>query len=86
MRWLGLVDLIWETKGVLSALYLVGWMGLLLIRRDFRTLSESLFRKSVDFLPLFDRMGSNYVVSSVVICVVLPLLVYGALIGALFWG
>ena len=41
------------------------------------------FEKSVDFLLWFKKIGWNYVVSSVIICVVIPILVYIELIYAI---
>ena len=38
------------------------------------------FMRSVDFLNYFNRWGGNYVLNSVVICVVVPMLIYIALI------
>ena len=37
------------------------------------------FMRSVDFLNYFNRWGGNYVLNSVVICVVVPVLIYVAL-------
>ena len=44
--------------------------------RDFRKYSDWLFFKSVIFLNFFNRFGSNYIKSSVWICVSLPILIY----------
>lgn len=82
--WLVMLDLIVGTRGAITFLFLLAWLFLLSFRRDFRKLSESLFSKSVDFLLFFNRFGSNYVVSSVLICVVLPMLIYAALAAALW--
>lgn len=41
------------------------------------------FMRSVDFLNYFNRWGGNYVLNSVIICVVIPVLVYAGLIGLL---
>jgi hypothetical protein len=77
--WLAILDWILGTSGILSVLFLIAWLCFLFIRRDFRNFSEWLFQKSVDFLLFFDRFGSNYILSSVLICVVIPVLVYCAL-------
>ena len=82
--WLILLDLIVGTRGGITFLFLLAWACLLCLRNDFRSFSEGLFRRSVDFLLFFDRFGSNYVLSSVLICVVLPTLIYGALFAALW--
>lgn len=82
--WLVMLEIMVGTRGVITFLFLLAWLLFLSFRRDFRKLSESLFSRSVDFLLFFDRFGSNYVVSSVLICVVLPMLIYGALAAALW--
>ena len=38
------------------------------------------FMRSVDFLNYFNRWGGNYVLNSVVICVVVPVLIYIGLV------
>ena len=82
--WLVLLDMIVGTRGGLTFLFLLAWLCFLCLRKDFRIFSEWLFRRSVDFLLFFDRFGFNYVVSSVLICVMLPMLIYGALFAALW--
>ena len=48
----------------------------------FRSRCVWLFSKAAKFLLCFRRIGWNYVVSSVIICVVIPLLIYIVLICA----
>ena len=43
------------------------------------------FMRSVDFLNYFNRWGGNYVLNSVIICVLIPVLVYAGLIGLLMF-
>ena len=70
-----LADRIFE-KHILKILYVVGVsIGLFLIT-DFTEFSNWLFQKSVDFLLSFQFLGWNYIVSSVLICVVFPALVF----------
>ena len=59
--------------------FLLVCLGFYLGCRDFKSYSDWLFEKSVVFLNLFNKMGSNYVSSSVWICVALPLIIYLAL-------
>ena len=49
-------------------------------RHDFRKWCERAFDNSVKFLLWFKVIGWNYYVSSVIICVVVPILVYCGLI------
>lgn len=64
---------------VLKIIYGVGVTGGLLFIADFKTFSDWLFRKSVDFLLSFQFLGWNYIVSSVLICVVFPAVVFIAM-------
>lgn len=84
--WLVILDLILGTSGILSVLFSSAWLCFLFFRRDFRNFSEWLFQRSVDFLLFFNRYGSNYILSSVLICVVIPVLIYCALFAILYGG
>ena len=50
------------------------WAGILCFDRHFIKDCDYWFEKSRNFLLWFKRIGWNYVVSSVIICVVLPIL------------
>ncbi len=70
-----LADRIFQ-KHMLKILYVVGVsVGLFLIT-DFTEFSDWLFQRSVDFLLSFQFLGWNYIVSSVLICVVFPGVVF----------
>lgn len=57
------------------------WTGIFIAtRHTFRMSCDWAFKDSVDFLNWFNRWGSNYVLSSVIICVVLPIVIYVFLI------
>ena len=59
----------------------VVWIGIMIgIRGKFITWSDWAYNKSVDFLNYFNRWGGNYVLNSVVICVVVPIAIYATLI------
>jgi len=77
--WLLLLDKIKSTykfKIIGSVLIVVS----LLLISNFNSFSNQLFSISQYFLNIFNLLGSNYVKSSVIICVVLPILVTGLLI------
>jgi len=76
--YVALIDRILK-RHFLKVAYIVAWVVLILFIKDFRAFSDVLFKYSVDFLLLFGRVGLNYVAASVVICVVLPGLVFAAL-------
>lgn len=46
----------------------------------FREWSDWAFMRSVDFLNYFNRWGGNYVLNSVIICVVIPIIIYAGLV------
>lgn len=52
----------------------------LLSIKSFLEFSNWLFDKSADLLRSFDALGSNYTTSSVLICLLLPILIYYFLI------
>lgn len=66
---------------LLSPMYIMGWI--VFLWKDpmkFRDRSDWIFDKSVNFLLWFKKIDWNYVVSSVIICVVVPALIYAELI------
>ncbi|MEI8376335.1 MAG: hypothetical protein WCJ35_26250 [Planctomycetota bacterium] len=63
-------------KHVLKILYVVGVSICLMLIKDFNAFSDWLFQKSADFLLSFQFLGWNYIVSSVLICVVFPAIVF----------
>jgi hypothetical protein len=68
----------------LTPIYLLAWI--LFLWKDpmkFRDRCDWAFDKSVDFLLWFKKIGWNYVVSSVIICFVVPVLVYIELVYAI---
>ena len=68
----------------LTPMFMSAWI--IFIWKDkmkFRNRCDWAFKKSVVFLLWFKKIGWNYVVSSVIICVVIPILVYIELIYAI---
>jgi uncharacterized membrane-anchored protein len=61
---------------VLKILYVVAVSVCLFLIADFTEFSDWLFQKSVDFLLSFQFLGCNYIVSSVLICVAFPAVVF----------
>ena len=56
--------------------YFLLWIAI----KNLRLFCDDLFKLSEMFLNSFNKYGSNYVASSVWICVAVPLVIYGALI------
>lgn len=77
--WIVLLDIILSFHYLKIIFVLSGVLFFALIK-DFRLFSYKLFNKSVDFLNYFNRFGSNYIISSVWICVALPIAIYWLLI------
>jgi hypothetical protein len=77
--WLVLLDLIFGFHymkigfGIFSLVFFI-------LCKDFRSFSNKLFRQSVNFLNYFNRFGSNYIISSVWVCVFVPASIYAFLI------
>ena len=83
LSWAVMIDYI-AGLPFLSPMYIMAWI--IFLWKDpmkFRDRCDWAFMKSVDFLLLFKRIGWNYVISSVIICVVVPLLIYIELIYAI---
>lgn len=61
---------------------LLGIWGVIIIKTwgRFSAWCDWAFHRSVDFLYYFNRWGGNYVLNSVIICVVIPLLIYALLL------
>jgi hypothetical protein len=80
LSWAVIVDYI-TMLPFLSLMYIIAWV--IFLWKDpmkFRDRCDWAFDKSVDFLLWFKKIGWNYVVSSVIICVVVPVLIYVELI------
>lgn len=83
LSWTVMIDYLTKLP-FLSPMFVLAWIVFLL--KDpmkFRDRSDWAFMKSVDFLLWFKKIGWNYIVSSVIICVVIPILVYIELIYAI---
>lgn len=82
LSWAAMIDYIARLP-FLSLLLIMTWIIFLWKdRMKFRDRCDWAFMKSVDFLLWFKSIGWNYVVSSVIICVVIPILIYVELIYA----
>jgi hypothetical protein len=83
LSWAVMIDYI-TMLPFLTPMYIIAWI--VFLWKDptkFRDRCDWAFNKSVDFLLWFKRIGWNYVVSSVIICVVVPVLIYIELVYAI---
>lgn len=80
LSWAVMFD-VWLRLPVATALVLIVWVGIFVAtRHNFSTWCDRAFMRSVDFLNWFNGWGGNYVLNSVIICVLLPIIIYGLLI------
>lgn len=83
LSWMVMVDYITKMP-FLTPMFILAWVIFLWKdKMKFRNRCDLAFDKSVDFLLWFKKNGWNYIVSSVIICVVVPILVYIELIYAI---
>lgn len=83
LSWTVMIDYI-TMMPFLTPIYITGWV--IFLWKDpmkFRPRCDWAFQKSVDFLLYFKKIGWNYIVSSVIIGVVVPVLIYVELIYAI---
>ena len=83
LSWTVMIDYI-TMMPFLTPMYIIGWV--IFLWKDpmkFRARCDWAFDRSVDFLLYFKKIGWNYIVSSVIIGVVVPVMIYIELIYAI---
>ena len=83
LTWTVMIDYLTKLP-FLTPMFVLAWI--IFLWKDtmkFRDRCDWAFQKSVDFLLYFKKIGWNYIVSSVIICVVVPVLIYVELIYAI---
>ena len=83
LSWTVMIDYLTKLP-FLTPMFVLAWV--IFLWKDtmkFRDRCDWAFQKSVDFLLWFKRIGWNYIVSSVIICVVVPIIIYIELIYAI---
>lgn len=81
LSWAFLLDRLLELPYVISTFYVGVWFGIALMTIGrFQTWCDTVFWKSVGFLLWFRKIGWNYHLASVIICVIVPIIVYSLLI------
>ena len=73
--WLSLLDVLFHFH-YLNIAFAIFTLGFIVGCRNFKSYSDWLFEKSVSFLNYFNKFGSNYISSSVWICVAVPIAIY----------
>jgi hypothetical protein len=77
--WLCLLDMLFDFHYFKIA-FAIFTFGFIVGCRNFKSYSDWLFDKSVVFLNYFNKYGSNYISTSVWICVSFPLVIYAILL------
>ena len=66
---------------ITTPIWILLWIYIIWSKRKFfKEWCDAAFKLSVDFLLKFKRIGWNYWKASVIICVVVPLIIYAVLI------
>ena len=84
LTWTAMLDILLGIP-LFTPLLILAWLYILVktrTKRVFQMWCDWAFKDSVDFVLWFKRIGWNYIVSSVIICGVVPIIIYGLLI----WG
>lgn len=83
LSWTIMLDC-WIGLPITSTILLCIWIGIFIAtHKFFREWCDWAFKDSVDFLNYFNRWGGNYILNSVIICVIIPILIYVILIALL---
>jgi hypothetical protein len=76
LTWCIMIDIIIKLP-IFTILWLILWMYIFISKRKFfREWCDTIFDLSVIFLLKFNKLGWDYYLSSVIICVIVPLIIY----------
>jgi hypothetical protein len=75
LNWTMMIDYLCKTHAF-TMVYGGIWLITIFAVKNFRLFCNDIFSLSVDFLLFFDRFKSNYLFTSIVICVFVPLAIY----------
>lgn len=82
LSWCIMLDMIIKIP-ILTPLWILLWICIFWSKRKFFSQwCDTVFQLSVEFLLKFKAIGWNYWKSSVIICVIVPVIIYGLLIYA----
>ena len=80
LSWCVMIDYIIGLP-ITTPIWILLWIYIIWSKRKFfKDWCDAAFKLSVDFLLKFKRIGWNYWKASVIICVVVPLIIYAVLI------
>jgi len=75
LNWAMMIDYLCNTHAF-ATFYAGFWLVVVFGVKNFRKFCEDVFDLSVSFLLFFDRFKSNYLFTSIVVCVLVPLAIY----------
>lgn len=76
LSWTLMIDSKFHKPYTTIPIFLIWSIIIILKHHSFRLWCDIVFRHSVNFLNWFNRWGGNYILNSVIICVVVPIAVY----------
>ena len=76
LSWTIILD-VWIGLPIITLIFLCIWVGIYIAAyKFFKEWCDWVFEDSVKFLNYFNRWGGNYILNSVIICVVIPIVIY----------
>lgn len=76
LSWTIILD-VWIGLPIITLIFLCIWVGIYIATyKFFKEWCDWVFEDSVKFLNYFNRWGGNYILNSVIICVVIPIVIY----------
>ena len=76
LSWAIILD-VWIGLPIITLIFLCIWVGIYIATyKFFKEWCDWVFEDSVKFLNYFNRWGGNYILNSVIICVVIPIVIY----------
>lgn len=83
LSWAIILD-VWIGFPIITLVFLCIWVGIYIATyKFFKEWCDWMFEDSVKFLNYFNRWGGNYILNSVIICVVIPIVIYLVLLNCL---
>ena len=76
LSWAIILD-VWIGFPIITLIFLCIWAGIYIATyKFFKEWCDWVFEDSVKFINYFNRWGGNYILNSVIICVVIPIVIY----------
>ena len=76
LSWTIILD-VWIGLPIITLIFLCIWVGIYAATyKFFKKWCDWMFEDSVKFLNYFNRWGGNYILNSVIICVIIPIVIY----------